>query len=143
MLQLREAGANIPLVSCNGDGDLRGTLHESGTIARECLNASNGGSNCEILNASTTSISGTNAQDIQMDLMKQEYLSQKRIPCSDETKGSKRNNKSRIISNSQVIEQHKSSKTRVKASKESPSSDTNIHVQTANESSRSMYSFPL
>ncbi|KAI3467192.1 hypothetical protein Pfo_023855 [Paulownia fortunei] len=127
----------------NGDGDLRGTLHESGMTERESVNAFDSGRNYGILNSPTTAISGTNAYDTRMDLIKGEYLSQKRIPCSDETKGlncssertsMKRSNKSRIISQSNGIELHKSPKSRVKASKEPLSSDTNIKVQTANES---------
>ncbi|PIN23230.1 Ubiquitin carboxyl-terminal hydrolase [Handroanthus impetiginosus] len=85
---------------------------------------------------------GTNADETQMDLIKGEYSSQKKIPCNDETKGSncssertstKRSNKSRHNSRSHGVEQYKSPKSRVKVSKE-PSSDTNVKVQAANES---------
>ncbi|KAL0424838.1 UNVERIFIED_CONTAM: Ubiquitin carboxyl-terminal hydrolase 15 [Sesamum radiatum] len=86
--------------------------------------------------------SGTNAYDAQMDLRKGEYLSQKRIPCSDEMKSlnsyqrtpMKRSNKSRIISNSHGIEPHKSPKSRVKVFKEPQSSDTSVKVQSADDS---------
>ncbi|KAK6114748.1 hypothetical protein DH2020_007017 [Rehmannia glutinosa] len=59
-----------------GDGDLRGSL-----------NAFDSGKKYEILNSSTTAIVGTNADDSRMNLTKGEYLSPKRISCSDETKG--------------------------------------------------------
>lgn len=151
LLQLREGDfvllehhANVPHGSKKADGDLRGTLQESGTTENESLNAFDSGNGYGIVNSSTAASSGTNAYDTQMDLRKGEYPSQKRIPCSDEMKGSnssertpvKRSNKSRIISNSHGIEPHKSPKSRVKGFKEPLSSDTNIKVQNDNESSR-------
>ncbi|KAL0463685.1 UNVERIFIED_CONTAM: Ubiquitin carboxyl-terminal hydrolase 15 [Sesamum latifolium] len=138
---LSEHHANVH-VSEKADGGLRGTLLESGTTESESLNVLGDGNNYGILNSSAAASSGTNAYDSQMDLRNGEYLSQKRIPCSDEMKGLnsyqrtsvKRSNKSRIISNSPGIEPHKSPKSRVKVLKEPPSSDTSVKVQNADES---------
>ncbi|PIN10681.1 Ubiquitin-specific protease [Handroanthus impetiginosus] len=141
-LRKGDFAANIPSISENGDGDPRGTLHESGTVEREHLNAFDGRISNRTLNSSTTAGRGTNADETQVDLIKGEYSSQKKIPCNDETKGSncssertsmKRSNKSRHNSRSHGVEQYKSPKSRVKVSKE-PSSDTNVKVQAANES---------
>ncbi|PIN23232.1 Ubiquitinyl hydrolase 1 [Handroanthus impetiginosus] len=141
-LRKGDFAANIPSISENGDGDPRGTLHERGTVEREHLNAFDGRISNGTLNSSTTAGRGTNADETQMDLMKGEYSSQKKIPCNDETKGSncssegiptKRINKSRHSSHSHGVEQYKYPKSRVKVSKE-PSSDTNIKVQAVNES---------
>lgn len=158
LLQLREGDFSLsehhaysPHLSKNGDGDLIGVVHESDMIERESLNAFDGGNNYGILRSSTTAISGANAYETRMALRKGEY-SQKRIPCTDETKGlncssgrtsMKRSSKSRIISHSNGIEPHKYPKSRVKVSKEPLSADTNIKVQTAKESSRFIYSCSL
>ncbi|KAL0396873.1 UNVERIFIED_CONTAM: Ubiquitin carboxyl-terminal hydrolase 15 [Sesamum calycinum] len=139
---LSEHHANVPHVSEKTDSGLRGTLLESGTTESESLNIFGSGNNYGNLNSSTAASSGTNAYDAQMDLRKGEYLSQKRIPCSDEMKSLnsyqrtpvKRSNKSRIISNSHGIEPHKSPKSRVKVFKEPQSSDTSVKVQSADES---------
>ncbi|KAK4430130.1 Ubiquitin carboxyl-terminal hydrolase 15 [Sesamum alatum] len=128
--------ANVPHVSDKADRDLRGTLQESGTTESESLDVFDIGNNYGILNSSNAASSGTNAYDTQMDLRKGEYLSQKRIPCSNEIKGLnssqrtvKRSNNSRIILHSHGTEPHKS---RVKVVKEPPSSDTGIATTKVN-----------
>ncbi|KAG8366506.1 hypothetical protein BUALT_Bualt17G0087100 [Buddleja alternifolia] len=126
---LSEHDANIPYVPNNED-----------EFEIEHLNAFDNGNSCGILNSSTTPITGTYSNDIQRDLIEAEYLSCEGITCSDETKGSserssmKRSNKAKYILNSHGSEMHRSPKSRVKVSKETQSSDTNIKIQTADES---------
>ncbi|XP_057777404.1 ubiquitin carboxyl-terminal hydrolase 15 [Salvia miltiorrhiza] len=109
--------------------------------------ALDGGNNFGIVNSSTVAISGTKTHETQtqMTLRQDKYPSQRRIPCTDETKGlncssertsMKRSSKSKVVShsNSNGIEQHKYQKSRMAVSKEQPSSDAELKTQTAKES---------
>lgn len=137
---LSECHANSPHASKDG----------ADRVEIERRNALDGGNNFGIVN-STTEV-GTNAHETltQMTLRQDKYLSQKRIPCTDETKGlncpsektsMKRSSKSKIVSHSNEIEQHKYQKSRMAVSKEQLSSDAEPKSQTAKESGRFIYYF--
>lgn len=130
---LSECHANSPHASKDG----------ADRVEIERRNALDGGNNFGIVN-STTEV-GTNAHETltQMTLRQDKYLSQKRIPCTDETKGlnspsektsMKRSSKSKVVSHSNEIEQHKYQKSRMTVSKEQLSSDAEPKSQTAKES---------
>ncbi|KAI3452948.1 hypothetical protein Pfo_009611 [Paulownia fortunei] len=122
---LPEHLANVHYKFKNGDG--KGNMPESDSNERKSLNEFDSRYSYGIFNSSTTAISGSNACDMQMDLIKGEYLSQKGITSSDETKGlncssertsMKRSNKARTSSHSHAIKLHKSLKSGVKVYKE-------------------------
>ncbi|KAH6807206.1 hypothetical protein C2S51_028314 [Perilla frutescens var. frutescens] len=151
-----EHHTNSPHASKDGADYHSGALHEGDGVEIEDRNAFDGGNNFGTVNSATTAISGTNAYEpqIQMTLRQDKYLSQKRIPGTDETKGlncpsertsMKRSSKSKIVSQSNGIEQHKYQKQRTTVSKEQLSSDAEPIVQTAKESgiTTSKDNFPL
>ncbi|KAL1551185.1 ubiquitin-specific protease ubp15 [Salvia divinorum] len=110
----------------------------------ECRNA-DGGNNFGIANSSTAAISGTKTHEIQtqMTSRQENYPSQRRIPCTDETNGlncssertsMKKSSKLKVVSHANGIEQHKYQKSRMMVSKEQLSSDGELKTQTAKES---------
>ncbi|KAL1569860.1 ubiquitin-specific protease ubp15, variant 2 [Salvia divinorum] len=124
-------------------------------IEIEYGNALDGGNNFGIVNSSTAAISGTKTHETraQMTLRQDKYPSQRRIPCTDETKGlncsserttMKRSCESKVVSHSNGIEQHKHQKSRMNISKEQLSSGTELKTQTARESATTIKdNFPL
>ncbi|KAL8518401.1 hypothetical protein ACS0TY_009693 [Phlomoides rotata] len=132
-------------VSMNGDDDPRGALPESDVVERECLNAFDGENSYGILNPSTTAISGTNVLETLMDLRigEGDYSSPRIIPSPDATKGSncasertstKRSGKSRIMAQSNGAELQQHPVSRMNVSIEPLPSDTDIQIQTAEDS---------
>ncbi|XP_047966144.1 ubiquitin carboxyl-terminal hydrolase 15-like [Salvia hispanica] len=135
---LREG--NFSLSECHANSP-RAPKDGADRVEIECGNALDGG----IVNSSTVAISGTKTHETQaqMTLRQDKYPSQRKIPCTDETKGlncsserttMKRSCKSKVVSHSNGIEQLKYQKSRMTVSKEQLSSDAEPKTQTARES---------
>lgn len=130
---ISERHANSPHASKDG----------ADRVEVERRNALDGGNNFGIVNSTTEIGTNTHENLTQMTLRQDKYLSQKRISCTDETKGLnfpsektsiKRSSKSKIVSHSNGIEQHKYQKSRMAVSKEQLSSDAEPKAQTVKES---------
>lgn len=123
-MQLRECDFSLSEHHANSlhvfNNGYDGALPESDVVERECPNTFDGGNNYEILNSSVTATKGLN--------------------CASERISSKRSGKSRMTSLANGTEVDTYPKSRMNMSKEPLPSDTDIKVQTAEESSRFIYS---